>query len=81
MDSSMETNRSDIFCPKYDLDYTETVRFYFGQKGWVICMLCFIINFLVANILFMQLMPQSLYPVILTMIGSEQKVELVVDWS
>jgi hypothetical protein len=81
LDSSMETTRSDNSRPKYDLDYTETVRFYFGQKGWVFCTLCFITIFLVANIIFMQLMPQSLYPVILTMTGSRQDVELVVDWS
>ena len=81
MDSSSESISTDDSTPQYDLDYTETVRFYFGQKGWFICMVCFIINFMVANILFMQLMPQSLYPVILTMTGSDKDIELSVNWS
>lgn len=35
-----------------DIDYTDTLRKQFGKKGYIIGMVCFIINFAVPIILF-----------------------------
>ena len=39
-----------------DVDYTETLRKNFGQKGWVIGMVCFCVNLYVPILIFFQLM-------------------------
>ena len=39
-----------------DVDYTDTLQKQFGRKGYVIGMICFIINFSVPLILFFQLL-------------------------
>ena len=51
-----------------DVDYTDTLRRYFGQKGWNVGMVCFIVNLYVAILIFFQLMAQNLYPVLLFII-------------
>ena len=39
-----------------DIDYTDTLRKQFGQIGYIVGMVCFIINFSVPIILFFQLL-------------------------
>ena len=69
-----------------DVDYTDTMRTAMGPAGYKFGMACFIINLMVPVILFMQLMAQALYPVILTFIdlstGNEtDTVDTDVNWS
>ena len=69
-----------------DVDYTDTMRSALGRGGYVFGMIAFIVNLLVPVILFMQLMPQALYPVILTGIDAatgdtKDSVSTDVDWS
>mmetsp|Transcript_11045 Transcript_11045/g.13962 ORF Transcript_11045/g.13962 Transcript_11045/m.13962 type:complete len:265 (-) Transcript_11045:544-1338(-) len=68
-----------------DVDYTDTLRKQFGKPGYIIGMICFIINFSVPIILFAQLLSQDLYPVILFFIelagGPEQKISHSIDFT
>lgn len=68
-----------------DIDYTDTLRKQFGNKGYIAGMVCFIINFSVPIILFFQLLAQDLYPVILYFIvlagGESQKITHDTDWT
>ena len=67
-----------------DVDYTDTLHKQFGKPGYIIGMICFIINFSVPIILFAQLLSQDLYPVILFFIelagGPEQKISHDIDF-
>lgn len=53
-----------------DLDYTETMKKSFGQKGWYAGMFIFIAQLFVPIVLYMQLLSQFLFPVILNVIES-----------
>ena len=68
-----------------DVDYTDTLRKQFGKKGYIVGMVCFIINFSVPIILFFQLLAQDLYPVILYFIclggASPRPITHDTDWS
>lgn len=57
------------------------MQIYFGRVGWTISMLCFIVNFYVGVILFFQVLSQSLYPIILWCLNSNQAIEMTTDWS
>ena len=68
-----------------DVDYTDTMRSAMGTGGYVFGMMAFIVNLIVPVILFMQLMPQALYPVILTGIDAAtgettDTVDLDINW-
>ena len=64
-----------------DDNYSVTMQRYFPQYGWSISMLCFIVNFYVGIVLFFQVLSQSLYPIILFMLGESVKIDLATDWS
>lgn len=44
-------------------------------------MLCFIVNFYVGIILFLQVLSQSLYPILLFAMGKDVAIEMTTDWS
>lgn len=68
-----------------DIDYTDTLKRFFGQKGWAFGMVCFIVNLYVPIMLFFQLMAQNLFPVLLFIIelfsGQNREMTLPPDWS
>jgi hypothetical protein len=68
-----------------DVDYTDTLKRYFGQKGWNVGMVCFIVNLYVAILIFFQLMAQNLYPVLLFVIeiftGNNREITIQPDWT
>jgi len=49
-----------------DVDYTDTLRKTFGRKGYIAGMVCYCINLMCPIIIFMQLLSQNLYPIILS---------------
>lgn len=51
-----------------DIDYTVTLTRHFGRKGWVVGMVCFILNLYVPILIFFQLLAQNLYPIILAIV-------------
>ena len=68
-----------------DVDYTDTLSKQFGKKGYIVGMVCFIINFSVPIILFFQFLAQDLYPIILYFItlktGVQRTIDHKPDWS
>ena len=64
-----------------EIDYATTVNKYFGKSGWVIAQISFILNYYVGVVLFFQVLSQSLYPMILFMLGKDVVVSLAVNWS
>ena len=52
-----------------DTNFSDTMHRYFPKYGWSVSMTCFIINFYVALILFSQVLSQSLYPILLFVMG------------
>jgi len=64
-----------------DIDYTDTLRRNFGQRGWNIGMACFIGNLYVPILIFFQLMAQNLCPVLLFIFyGGSVEMNLHHDW-
>lgn len=68
-----------------DIDYTETLKRYFGKYGWSFGMTCFIVNLYVPILLFFQLLAQNLFPILLAIIeiftGGNRSISLAPDWS
>ncbi len=68
-----------------DIDYTETLKRYFGKYGWSFGMICFIVNLYVPILLFFQLLAQNLFPILLAIIeiftGGDRSISLTPDWS
>lgn len=64
-----------------DTNYSDTMHRFFPGYGWAISMTCFIINFYVGIILFVQVMSQSLYPLMLFALGKDVAIEMTTDWS
>lgn len=56
-----------------DIDYTETLKRVFGKSGWKIGMGLFIMWLAIPVILYVQLLSQLLYPIILKVIGDEDR--------
>lgn len=67
-----------------DIDYTDTLRRHFGQKGWAIGMTCFCINLYVPILIFFQLLAQNLFPILLVIVelftGNNREIDLKPDW-
>ena len=63
------------------MNFSDTMHRYFPTWGWSVSMACFIINFYVGIILFFQVMTQSLYPILLFVLGSDAPMEMTTDWS
>lgn len=65
-----------------DVDYTDTLKRFFGQRGWNIGMACYIVNLYVPILIFFQLMAQFLCPVILLIIsGGSKDMDLEPSWN
>ena len=64
-----------------DTNFSDTMHRYFPSYGWSVSMGCFIVNFLMALTLFFQVLSQSLYPIILFMIGSDAEIDNATNWS
>ena len=68
-----------------DIDYTETLKKTFGKKGWISGMVLFIFMLSIPIILFMQLLSQFLFPIILFFIeittNLERQIDTDVDFS
>ena len=68
-----------------DIDYTDTLKRYFGKAGWLVGMVCFILNLYVPILLFFQLLAQTLFPILLFIIelftGADREMDLKPDWS
>ena len=54
---------------------------YFPKYGWAACNACIILMYYVGIILFWQVLSQSLYPILIFAIGSEQSIQMTADWS
>jgi hypothetical protein len=54
-----------LFVAKNDVDFTDTLRKYFGKFGWNAGMIIFIGNFSIPVILYFGLLSQTLYPIIM----------------
>lgn len=55
-----------------DIDYTDTLKKTFGAKGWYFGMFCFILMLSIPVILYVQLLSQLLFPVILAILGQDK---------
>lgn len=68
-----------------DDDYTETLKKTFGKKGWIAGMVLFIFMLSIPITLYMQLLSQFLFPIILFFIelatNQERQLETAVDFS
>lgn len=64
-----------------DTNFSDTMHRYFPKYGWSVSMACFIVNFYVALILFFQVLSQSLYPILLFVMGQDVEIEMKTDWS
>lgn len=53
-----------------DVDYTDTLKKYFGKAGWTAGMIIFILNFCVPVILYFQLLASNLCPIILAIVNA-----------
>ena len=65
-----------------DTNFSDTMHRYFPTYGWPVSMGCFILNFYVGIILFFQVLSQSLYPILLFLMGKEvAELDLSTNWS
>ena len=68
-----------------DLDYTETVKKQFGNKGQAVAMFFIILNLYVPILLFQQLLAQSLFPIILAVMEpfthNNKQITFTPDWN
>jgi len=65
----------------FDINYSDTMHYYFPRYGWSVSMACFIVNFYVGLIIFFQVLSQSLYPIILYATGIDKPIEMITNWS
>ena len=66
---SYSTNYIVLRTAGKDTNFSDTMNRYFPAYGWICSMAAFIVTFYVANILFCQVLSQSLYPILLFSMG------------
>ena len=78
---AFSTNYLILLVAGKDTNFSDTMHRYFPRFGWALSMTCFIVNFYVGIILFFQVLSQSLYPIILFVMGLDVEIEMKTDWS
>ena len=64
-----------------EIDYATVAYKYLGKNGWVFANFSFMCTYFVGCTIFFQVLSQSLYPVMLYILGKDIVVDFAVNWS
>jgi hypothetical protein len=64
-----------------ELDYATIAYKHYQKSGWVFSQISFLFNYYCGVMLFFQILSQSLYPILLYVMGKEVVPDLSVNWS